>query len=277
MGEIFVTVVTDRGKIETLWISVHRTGLFEHLLDLRGQKCVVWCGEARVFGQQGGSFALRGVEGAGVVHQIGDLEGGQAVLAAPEEVAGAARFQIVLCHGEAVCRGAEEFEPLLDRLARVVADEEAPALRRTAAHPAAQLVQSAQAVALGVLDDHDRCVRHIHADFDDGGGDQRVQLPGLEVLHDGGFFLWLELAVHQADPAVGQQRLGDVFIVGLHGVQPAVGGVLDGGADDIHLPPGVDLPVKEAVEVPPLLPGDAPGLDRLAARRQFVEDRDVEV
>ena len=199
------------------------------------------------------------------------------MLAAPEKVAGAARFQIVLRHGKAVCRGAEEFEPLLDRLARVVADEEAPALRRTAAYPAAQLVQSAQAVALGVLDDHDRCVRHVHTDLDDGGGDQCVQLPGLEVLHDGGFFLWLELAVHQADPAVGQQRLGDVFVVGLHSIQPAVGGVLDGGADDIHLPPGVDLPVKEAVEVPPFLPGDAPGLDRLAARRQFVENRDVEV
>ena len=47
------------------------------------------------------------------------------MLAAPEEVAGAAGLEVVLGHGEAVGGGAEEAEPLLHRLGGVVADEEA--------------------------------------------------------------------------------------------------------------------------------------------------------
>ena len=199
------------------------------------------------------------------------------MLAASEEVAGAAGLEVVLGHGEAVGGGAEEAEPLLHRLGGVVADEEAPALRRAPAHPSAQLVEGAQAVPLGILDDHDRGVWHVHTHLDDGGGDEGIQPPGLEILHDLGFFLRLEPAVHQAHPAVGQQGLGDVLVVALDGVKAAAARVFDGGADDIHLTPGTDLPVEEAVEVGPLLAGDAAGLDRLAARRQLVEDGDVEV
>ena len=133
-------------------------------------------------------------------------------------------------------------------LAGVVADKEAPALCGTAAHPAPQLVQGAQAIPLGVFNDHDRGVGHIHAHLDDRGGDEGVQPPGLEILHDGGFLLGLELAVHQAHPPLGQQGLGNVLIIALDGIQPAVRRFLDGGADEIHLPPGVDLPVQKAVQ-----------------------------
>ena len=34
--------------------------------------------------------------------------------------------------------------------------------------------------------------------LDDGGGDEGIQPPGLEILHDLGFFLRLEPDVHQA-------------------------------------------------------------------------------
>ena len=74
---------------------------------------------------------------------------------------------------------------------------------------------------------------------------------GFEIVHYSGFFFWLELTVHQADPAVGEKGFGNVLVVALHGVQPAVRRVLDGGADDIYLPSGSDLPVKKAVEIPP--------------------------
>ena len=38
--------------------------------------------------------------------------------------------------------------------------------------PAAQLVQLGEAEALGMFDHHDRRVRHVNADFNDGGGDE---------------------------------------------------------------------------------------------------------
>ena len=120
-------------------------------------------------------------------------------------------------------------------------------------------MQGAQAIPLGVFNDHDRGVGHIHAHLDDRGGDEGVQPPGLEILHNGGFLLGLELAVHQAHPPLGQQGLGNVFI------------------DEIHLPPGVDLPVQKAVQRSPLFAGDAPGLDRLAARRKLIQNGDVQV
>ena len=136
-------------------------------------------------------------------------------------------------------------------------------------------MQGTQAVALSILDDHDGGVGDIHAHLDDGGGYQGIQPAGFEIVHYGGFFLWLELTVHQADPAVGEKGLGNVLVVTFHGVQPAVRRVLDGGTDDIYLPSGSDLPVKKAVEIPPLFSGDAPGLDGLAARGQLIKDRDV--
>ena len=55
-----------------------------------------------VGGKQCGGLALGGVKGAGVVHQIGDLQGRQTVLAASEEVSGAAHFEILLGYLESV-------------------------------------------------------------------------------------------------------------------------------------------------------------------------------
>ena len=199
------------------------------------------------------------------------------MLAAAEKVAGAAGLQIVLCHGKAVGGGAQEFQPLLHGFAGVVADKEAPALGCAAPHSSAQLVQGAQTVAFGVFDHHHAGVGHVHAHLNDGGGHQCIQPPGLEILHDGGFFLGFQLAMHQPHPAVGQQRLGNVLVVGLDGVQPAVRHILDGGADQIHLPPLVDLAVQKAVQVLPPLAGDAPGLDRGASGGQLVQNGNIQI
>ena len=88
-----------------------------------------------VCGQQSGGLGLSGVKGAGVVYQVGNLQGGQAVLAAAEKVAGAAGLKVEL-RGKAVRGGTEELEPFLDALGGVVADKEAPALGGTPAHAA---------------------------------------------------------------------------------------------------------------------------------------------
>ncbi len=156
-------------------VSIHGSGLCEHLFDLRGEQAVLRRFQQRVVGQHGNGFRLCSVQGAGVVHQVGDLQGGQAVLSAAEKVAGAAGLKVELRHGKAVRGGAKELEPLLDALSGVVADKEAPALGGTSAHAAPQLVQGTQAVTLGILDDHDGGVGDIHAHLDDGGGYQCIQ------------------------------------------------------------------------------------------------------
>ncbi len=55
---------------------------------------------------------------------------------------------------------------------------------RPAPDAAAQLVQLRQAHALGVLDDHQRRVRHVDTDLDDRRRDEQIELGGLERAHD---------------------------------------------------------------------------------------------
>ena len=85
---------------------------------------------------------LGGLEGAGVGHQVGQLQGRQTVLPFAEKVAGAPVFQVVAGDGEAVGGVAQKLQPLTHRFALVVADQNTPALAAAPAHPAPQLVQS---------------------------------------------------------------------------------------------------------------------------------------
>ncbi len=75
---------------------------FRHLLHLRASRARSVQSRSGSSASKGHSLALGGVEGAGVVHQIGDLQGRQTVLAAPKEVAGTAGLEVVLRYGEAV-------------------------------------------------------------------------------------------------------------------------------------------------------------------------------
>src|SRR5699024_9517481 len=143
------------GKDHTKTLLVHGDGAVEHPFHLGGQQGVFRLLQQGVGGQDGGGLPLGGGEGAGVGGEVGDLEGGEDVLPAAEKVAGAAGLQVVLGHRETVGGGAEELEPAAHRFGFVVADQKAPALGGTPAHPAPQLVQGGKAVPLGVLDDHD--------------------------------------------------------------------------------------------------------------------------
>ena len=84
---------------------------------------------------------LGGVQGAGVRGKVGNLQGGQAMLAAAEEIAGATVVQVVLGHLKAVGGVAQKTKPVPHGLAFVVADEDAHGLTAAPAHPATQLVQ----------------------------------------------------------------------------------------------------------------------------------------
>ena len=84
---------------------------------------------------------LGGIQGAGVGGQVSDLQRGQAMLAAAEEIAGAAVIQIVLGHLKTIGGVAQKAQPVPHGLALVVADEDAHRLPAAPAHPAPQLVQ----------------------------------------------------------------------------------------------------------------------------------------
>jgi hypothetical protein len=61
-------------------------------------------------------------------------------------------------------------------------------------------VELREAEPLGVLDDHDGRVRHVDADFDDGGRHERIEAMPGEVAHHRLLVARLEPAVQQAEP-----------------------------------------------------------------------------
>lgn len=81
-----------------------------------------------------------------------------------------------------------------------------------APYPTAQLVQLSQTETLGMLNNHQRSVRDIHPHFDDGRGDQHVQISAAKGFHDLRFFCRGQTAMNQADPqrsqGLFQRRMG---------------------------------------------------------------------
>ncbi len=212
-----------------------------------------------------------------IPHQIGDLEIGQTGLASAEQFPRAAQFQIALGDEEAVVGLPQHPESALGRLGQGgMIEQHAVRGHSTPANPAAQLVQLRQPEPFRVLDDHQAGVGHIHPHLDDGGGDQQLQYACLELLHHPLFLHRPHPAVYQPDMQTGQQvlQLGSGILGGLtlqhlrlfdQGADPV--GLLALGAGDLD-----PLDHVAATAVGQRYRGDGG-----SARRQFVDDRGVEV
>ena len=74
-----------------------------------------------------------------------------------------------------------------------------------AADAAAQLVQLRQSEAVGVLNDHDRGVGHVHAHLDNRRGHEHLRLVVAEALHDGLLLGSGHAPVQKLDPIIGEQ------------------------------------------------------------------------
>ena len=203
---------------------------------------------------------------------------GQAVLPRAEEVAGPAQAQVLLGYFEAVVYVRHGRKPLLRLGVFRVRDEDAVALVPAAADAPAQLVELAQAEALGVLDYHQRRVRDVDADLYDRRGDEHVCLAGGEAGHYllAGLGLHLPVDALYAQAGQGAAELKRVLLGGdelLH----RLGVGLYGRADDEDLPALAGEPGDEAVEPFAVRARDREGVHPLPAGRELVYERDVEV
>jgi hypothetical protein len=66
-------------------------------------------------------------------------------------------------------------------------------------------VELGQAEAIGVENEHDRGLRHVHADLQHRGPDEHVQFAAAEEVHGRVSIRRLHLAVHDTD---SRRRLG---------------------------------------------------------------------
>ena len=141
-----------------------------------------------------------------------------------------------------------------------------------AADAAAQLVELGEAEALGVFNQHERGVRHVDTDLDDGSGDEHVDLVRGEGAHDGVLFLGFHLAVDGSDAKVGEDLFLQRFRVGGDGLA-LVGELVvfrDHGADDVGLAALGDELAQEGVDARMVARRDGKGVNLLPSGGKFV-------
>src|SRR5216683_3147836 len=91
---------------------------------------------------------------------------------------------VLLGELETVVDLSHQMQSLETRVRRIVRQQQAVALGRAAPDPASKLVQLRQPEAVGALDHHDSGIGHVHADLDNGGCDQDLDLAGDKTPHD---------------------------------------------------------------------------------------------
>ena len=129
-----------------------------------------------------------------------------------------------------------------------------------------------EAEALGVFNQHERGVRHVDADLDDGGGDEHVDLMRGESAHDGVLFLRLHLAVDGGDAKVGEDLFLQRFRVGGDGLA-LIGELVvfrDHGADDIGLTALGDELAQKSVDTLVIVRRDGKGVDLLPSGGELI-------
>ncbi len=137
-------------------------------------------------------------------------------------------------------------------------------------------MQLGQAQALGVLDDHQRRIRHVHAHLDHRGGDQQVGVTLLEGAHRGLFLGRLHAPVHQPDTQARQLRR-QRFEGGLRGGGDHLVALVDQRAHPIGLASFRAGHADALDQLGAPLGTDHDGLHRRAPGRQFVDRRHVQV
>jgi hypothetical protein len=123
----------------------------------------------------------------------------------------------------------------------------------------------------------------MHAHFDYGGGDQDFAAVRGEVIHDFLFFGGLHTAVQVGYAHFGQsapQIVGILRYVAQTGLAgPCIRRFIffDGGADNIRLPPRRRRLADKLVYAGSVPAVHGVGLDGNAARRQLVDDRNIQI
>jgi len=229
--------------------------------------------------KEGEGGVLGVLEEGHIAGEVGDLEGGETMLALAEEIAWAAEPEVLLGDLEAVIGFGHYLESGAGFLAVVIGDQDTVRLMRTASHAASELMELTEAEAVGILDDHDGGVRDIDADFDDGSGDEDMDIACGEGGHNFFFFPGLHPPMDAGDVQVGEDLLLEQFCVigsGLAVVRDLVV-FLDHGADDISLTSCGDIFIEEGIDPLSVAAWDGEGIDRLAAWGEFIDNGDIEV
>src|SRR5579885_3390656 len=138
---------------------------------------------------EGKGFAAGELENFAIAEWIGDVKAEVAGLACAEKFAGAAKKKVGFGDFEAVGSADHGFETRFRSLCHVAGgDEYAMRFFCASADAAPQLMKLRKTEAIGVFDDHNGGVGHVHADLDDRGCDKNLNFVEAELEHHDFFF-----------------------------------------------------------------------------------------
>ena len=212
-----------------------------------------------------------------VVHRVGEAQQRRARLSRAEELARPADREVAARDLEAIVGLEHRLQARLRGVGeRRAVEQHADARAAAAADAAAQLVQLRQAEALGVLDDHERCVGHVDADLDHRRCDEDRDLAAGEERHHGRLLGGRHAAVQQADHPAGQRR-AELAVRRGRVLQVERGRLVDERTDPVRLPAARRFVADARDHLVASRVGEQLGDDRRAAGRQLVDRADVEV
>ena len=142
--------------------------------------------------------------------------------------------------------------------------------------PPAQLVQLGEPKLLGVLDEHERGLRHVDADFDDRGRHQGFDSAGAELPKDPLFFFGRHPAVELAD-GMGLEGFANARILRFNGFGVLLAVVEDAGIHDVSLMPELEFTADEGPDLGQRIGRPQVRPDLAAPRGLLIKHADVEV
>ena len=148
--------------------------------------------------------------------------------------------------------------------------ENAEAFGFASAHTAPQLMELAQTEPVRILNDHERCVGHIHTHFNDGGGNQYIRFLLRKGGHDRIFLCTLHLTVQKRNFQIGEYGLLQSIRPGFRGFQVQRFAFLYRGTYHIYLVSLCNLLADEGVDAAPITFIDQESIHRFSAGGQFV-------
>lgn len=199
-----------------------------------------------------------------------------AALHLAEDVAWAAAVEVFFGDFEAVGGLFEDGEFLACFLVVFVDEEDAVGGVGAASDASAELVELGESEAVGVVDEHDGGVGDVDADFDDGGGDEGVDVVLAEVLDDVVFGVAVDASVEECD-LVGFESFGPGLVSAGGGLGVDFFGVFDEGVDEVDLASLVELGFEEGGDVFEFVVFADGGDDFAAVLWAFGDGGDVEV
>jgi len=233
-------------------------------------------GAHRVFGESEG-LAAREFKQFAIAKRLSGGKRGVAVLARAEKFPWAAEFQVAFGDFEAIGGGDHGFQAFFgfagDGLG---SDKDAVGLFWAAADAPAKLVELREAEAIGVFDHHDGRVRDIHADFDDGGGDEDERFLPAEAFHDGFLFFVFQAAVEKTDAQIGKNVAREALEFGCRCFQFLLR-FLDNRIDHKGLATLRNFALEKLPDSGELRIRSPASFDGRAAWRHFVDHGEIEI